>query len=121
MTAYDEEQEQELEALESIYPEELEILSREKPLSFQIAVKSQLVDPFTAENEKDADGDDDDADADGSEIPAAECTLKFVLPDTYPDALPEMEVVDPEDSNLDEQDVKGLLDKLKQVCVKRPE
>ena len=42
MTAYDEEQEQELEALESIYPEELEILSREKPLSFQIAVKSQV-------------------------------------------------------------------------------
>ena len=117
MTAYDEEQEQELEALESIYPEELEILSREKPLSFQIAVKSQLVDPFAAENEKDADGDDDDADANGSEIPAAECTLKFVLPDTYPDALPEMEVVDPEDSNLDEQDVKGLLDRLKQVCV----
>ena len=49
------------------------------------------------------------------EIPDAECLLKFVLPETYPDALPEIEVVDPEESNLDETDVKGLLDKLKEV------
>jgi len=106
MTAYDEEQEQELEALESIYPEELEILSREKPISFQIAVKSQLVDPFANADEKEV------GDSNG-EIPDAECILKFVLPETYPDALPEMEVVDPEESNLDETDVKGLLDKLR--------
>ena len=110
MTAYEEEQEQELEALESIYPEELEILSREKPISFQINVKSQLVDPFAEADAKEA-----AEDAGENEIPAAECTLKFVLPETYPDALPEMEVVDPEDANLDESDVKGLLDKLKEV------
>ena len=118
MTAYEEEQEQELEALESIYPEELEILSREKPLKFQIAVKSQLVDPFADDAVDDnADNDDDDAkDRSGeAEIPAAECLLEFTLPETYPDALPEMEVVDPDESNLDEEDVKGLLDKLKQV------
>jgi len=107
MTAYDEEQEQELEALESIYPEELEILSREKPISFQIAVKSQLEDPFAEAEAKEV------GDSNG-EIPDAECLLKFVLPETYPDALPEIEVVDPEESNLDETDVKGLLDKLKE-------
>lgn len=106
MTAYDEEQEQELEALESIYPEELEILSREKPISFQISVKSQLEDAWLIEEAKKLGNEN-------GEIPDAECVLKFVLPENYPDELPEMEVVDPEESNLDETDVKALLDKLK--------
>jgi len=100
MTDYAEEQANELEALESIYPEELEILSRESPISFQITVKSQLCDTnFNCDGEADS---------------AAECVLLFTYTSTYPDELPEIEVIEPEESDLDDHDVETLLKTLKQ-------
>lgn len=102
MTDHEEEQDQELEALESIYPEELEILTDTRPKSFQIAVKSQLDDNCNVENDEDDD------------LPFAECMLKFTYTPDYPDTLPQIEVVDPEEHNLDDDDVKRLLDRLKE-------
>lgn len=73
---HQEEQNNELEALESIYCGELEVLSRECPVKFQIPVKSE---------EYDAEAGTGYA-----------CILKFTYTEKYPEEPPEIELEDME-------------------------
>jgi len=72
---YDEEQKNEIEALESIYSNELEILSTEPRHCFQLEVKSQ---PVRDSNE------------------TVSCMLQFSYVAKYPEAIPRMEIVSSE-------------------------
>ena len=71
MTDYKQEQRDEIEAIESIYSEEISVIS-ENPHRFTIPVKTE--------------GYDED-EGDGWLV-----LLKFTFPDTYPDVIPEIEV-----------------------------
>ncbi|XP_046583260.1 RWD domain-containing protein 1-like [Haliotis rubra] len=86
MTDYKEEQKNEIEALEAIYPEELTIESTD-PYVFSLAVASQ---------------DTNDTD----EAFACACLVQFTYVENYPDEPPLMEIIDPE--NLDDADVESL-------------
>jgi len=90
MTDYEEEQKNEVEALESIYPTEFEILMKEPCYQFSIALKSDNYEEST-----------DDG---------ACCTLIFTYVPTYPDAVPIIEVGDYD--NLDEEHVTELQEML---------
>lgn len=72
MTDYKQEQIDEIEAIESIYSEEIDIIS-ENPHRFTIPVKT-------------AEYDDEENDEGMMTL------LKFTFPDTYPDVIPEIEV-----------------------------
>eukprot|EP00123_Amoebidium_parasiticum_P022815 comp9573_c0_seq1/m.4588 comp9573_c0_seq1/g.4588 ORF comp9573_c0_seq1/g.4588 comp9573_c0_seq1/m.4588 type:complete len:245 (-) comp9573_c0_seq1:60-794(-) len=76
MSGYKEQQEEELEALQSIYPEEYTELSRD-PAKFEIIIKPEEVeaDDINSQNER--------------------LVLKFTLPDTYPDVPPEITIAGP--------------------------
>ncbi|XP_031559626.1 RWD domain-containing protein 1-like [Actinia tenebrosa] len=74
MTDYKEEQHNELEALESIYPEEFSIISNEDPICFKMCIK--------AFNEKTEDF---------PEI-VAKVDIQFTYVENYPDAIPLIEV-----------------------------
>ncbi|KAK7157931.1 hypothetical protein R3I93_009203 [Phoxinus phoxinus] len=89
MTDYGEEQRNELEAIESIYPDSFTVLS-EKPTSFTITVTS---DP----------GEDDET---------VEATLKFTYLEKYPDEPPLWEIFSQE--NLEDSDAEGILTLLKE-------
>ena len=91
MTDYQEEQANEIEALESIYPEEFTLLETTPTHSFQL--------PLHAE-------------ADGQAEDEVSCTLKFTYTKTYPDAAPVMEIVDPD--NLTDDDIKEVENLLKE-------
>ena len=71
MTDYKQEQRDEIEAIESIYSEEISVIS-ENPHRFTIPVKTE--------------GYDED-EGEGWLV-----LLKFTFPDTYPDVIPEIEV-----------------------------
>lgn len=86
---YREEQKNELEALESIYFEEFNLLS-DDPVVFSISVKS-------------------DVDGSGEEIgiEGFACALKITYTTKYPDTLPQIEIIDSE--NLTDTDEEDLL------------
>lgn len=89
MTDYGEEQRNELEAIESIYPDSFTVLS-EKPTSFTITVTSDA-------------GEDDET---------VEATLKFTYLEKYPDEPPLWEIFSQE--NLEDSDAEGILTLLQQ-------
>uniref|UniRef100_A0A3Q4N7J5 RWD domain-containing protein 1 n=1 Tax=Neolamprologus brichardi TaxID=32507 RepID=A0A3Q4N7J5_NEOBR len=89
MTDYAEEQRNELEAIESIYPDSFTVLS-EDPTSFTITVTS-------------------DAGENGETV---ETTLKFTYVDKYPDEPPLWEIYSQE--NLEESDTEDILTLLQQ-------
>ncbi|XP_040020225.2 RWD domain-containing protein 1 isoform X2 [Gasterosteus aculeatus] len=84
MTDYAEEQRNELEAIESIYPDSFTVLSDE-PTSFTITVTS-------------------DAGENGEIV---EATLKFTYVEKYPDEPPQWEIFSQE--NLEDTDVEDIL------------
>ncbi|KAK2902860.1 hypothetical protein QQF64_010275 [Cirrhinus molitorella] len=89
MTDYGEEQRNELEAIESIYPDSFTVLS-EEPTSFTITVTSDA-----GENEE-----------------TVEVTLKFTYVEKYPDEPPLWEIFSQE--NLEDSDAEDILALLKQ-------
>lgn len=89
MTDYGEEQRNELEAIESIYPDSFTVLS-ENPVSFTITVTSDA-----RENDE-----------------TVETTLKFTYVDKYPDEPPLYEILSQE--NLEDADVEDILSLLQQ-------
>ncbi|XP_034730870.1 RWD domain-containing protein 1 isoform X2 [Etheostoma cragini] len=89
MTDYSEEQRNELEAIESIYPDSFTVLSDE-PTSFTITVTSD-----TAENGE-----------------TVEATLKFTYVEKYPDVAPLWEIHSQE--NLEDSDAEDILTLLQQ-------
>ncbi|KAI4811741.1 RWD domain-containing protein 1 [Gymnodraco acuticeps] len=89
MTDYAEEQRNELEAIESIYPDSYTVLS-EKPISFTINVTSDA-----AENGE-----------------TVEATLKFTYVEKYPDEPPLWEIHDQE--NLEDSDMGEIFTLLQQ-------
>lgn len=89
MTDYAEEQRNELEAIESIYPDSFTVLS-EDPTSFTITVMS-------------------DAGENGETV---ETTLKFTYVEKYPDEPPLWEIQSQE--NLEDQDMEEVLTLLQQ-------
>ena len=96
MTDYAEEQESELEALESIYVTELEILSRD-PIIYNITIPCEIKS----------------VEVDG---PTKEFMvgLKFKLPEEYPDIPPEIEFSECEELDADLQ--KSILIELNKVA-----
>ncbi|KAI8488194.1 RWD domain-containing protein 1 [Branchiostoma belcheri] len=91
MTDYAEEQDNEIEALESIYPDILEVLETE-PHCFKLSLSAES-----------------DSHEEGAPLGV---DLQFTYVPTYPDAPPEMEVLSPQ--NLTEQDVSSIQDLLQQ-------
>lgn len=89
MTDYGDEQRNELEAIESIYPDSFTVLS-EGPTSFTITVTSDA-----GENEE-----------------TVEVTLKFTYVENYPDEPPLWEIFSQE--NLEDSDTEDILTLLKQ-------
>ncbi|EPQ05569.1 RWD domain-containing protein 1 [Myotis brandtii] len=84
MTDYGEEQRNELEALESIYPDSFTVLS-ENPRSFTITVTSEA-------------GENDET---------VQTTLKFTYSEKYPDEAPLYEIFSQE--NLEDNEVTSIL------------
>lgn len=97
MTDYKEEQNNEVEALESIYPEEFEILDVEPRHKFRISVKSEGSDSL------------DDIKAEPAEI-----ALIFEYTPKYPEEPPIMEII-PVD-NVDEEELEDLREQLQAQC-----
>jgi len=95
---YKEEQQQELEALESIYFDEFEKINDEPP-SFRILIESQ--DPY-----------EDYVEEENHEI--IKLYLYIEYPQTYPEVKPIMEIQDAE--GLDENDISKLNEELDQVA-----
>jgi len=98
MTDYAEEQKNEIEALESIYPEEIEIL-QESPHIFTVKVSSQETDCHQnpqAEQTPDMVG----------------CTVQFTYTPNYPDEVPLMEMESTE--NLEDDQIDMIQDFLKE-------
>jgi hypothetical protein len=89
---YEEEQKNELEALESIYTNELKVLSTEPQHCFQLEVTSQCT----------------------HQIENASCVLQFTYRDTYPDVAPLMEIVSSE--NLDEEAISEITSFMNQLA-----
>ncbi|XP_078504658.1 RWD domain-containing protein 1 [Lissotriton helveticus] len=89
MTDYREEQRNELEALESIYPDSFTVLS-DTPVSFTITVTS---DP----------GEDDET---------VQSTVKFTYVEKYPDEAPLYEIVSQE--NIEDEDARAIISCLDQ-------
>ena len=85
MTDYQEEQTNEIEALESIYPDEFTLVESTPSHCFQLPLHSEADPP--AEDE-------------------VSCTLQFTYTKTYPDAAPVMEILNPD--NLNEDDVQTI-------------
>uniref|UniRef100_A0A8D0G7Y9 RWD domain-containing protein 1 n=1 Tax=Sphenodon punctatus TaxID=8508 RepID=A0A8D0G7Y9_SPHPU len=94
MTDYSEEQRNELEALESIYPDSFTVLS-ENPTSFTITVTSEA-------------GENDET---------VQVTLKFTCGEKYPDETPLYEILSQE--NLEDNDINDVLKLLEQQVRKK--
>jgi len=93
---YTEEQTNELEALEAIYSNELSVVSRKPFSKFTIFVRS---DPQTGEP------------IEGIPDTIYEAVLQFTFTETYPDSVPDIEVVDSDNlDDIDEQELLELLD-----------
>uniref|UniRef100_A0A8V0YPV2 RWD domain-containing protein 1 n=1 Tax=Gallus gallus TaxID=9031 RepID=A0A8V0YPV2_CHICK len=103
MTDYSEEQRNELEALESIYPDSFTVLS-EKPTTFTITVTSEA-------------GENDETlgtclNCSYWHQDDVQTTLKFTYREKYPDETPLYEIVSQE--NLEDNDVTGIINLLEQ-------
>ncbi|KAJ9065082.1 Protein gir2 [Entomophthora muscae] len=96
MTDYSEEQNSELEVLQSIYPEELRVLS-EDPLSYEIFLS--LEDVLGAP--------DYNSDEDLDQL-VSSLLLTITYPPTYPDILPEWNITASSACGLDEADIEQL-------------
>lgn len=88
MTDFHEEQQMEMEALQSIYPDELEIIEEEPQWSFKINIESQDSDRFPDF--------------------AMSSELQFTYTPDYPDTAPLMEVSDYD--NMDDMELTQLND-----------
>jgi len=95
MTDYGQEQLDEVEAIESIYSEEIDIIS-DSPHRFTIPVKT----------------DDYDEESGGNE--GRWVLLKFTFPPKYPDEIPEMEFE--EEENVDSDMKTDMMKRLKEVA-----
>ncbi|XP_069139996.1 RWD domain-containing protein 1-like [Argopecten irradians] len=92
MTDFKEEQNNEIEALESIYPDEITVLSIEPHHVFTVDIKSQEIsDPYNT---------------DEAPEPTAECTLQFSYVENYPEEPPVFEITEYE--NLEEDQIETL-------------
>lgn len=92
MTDYQEEQKNELEALESIYPDELKVIKTAPHAVFELHMVSQK------------------ADADHSDEEEAAVTVRFSYTEKYPDEVPLIEISDSE--NLEDDQINEMLDLL---------
>ncbi|XP_041353999.1 RWD domain-containing protein 1-like [Gigantopelta aegis] len=92
MTDYKEEQRNEIEALQSIYPEEIELIKEEPSFIFTINVQSQ------------------DEESQNDEDKCACCTIQFSLGEKYPDEAPVIEIT--EYSNLEDDQIEELMNYL---------
>ncbi|XP_050701183.1 RWD domain-containing protein 1-like [Eriocheir sinensis] len=97
MTDYKEEQNNEIEALESIYPEEFEILEVDPYHKFRISVKTEGSEVGSE-----------------LEVAPAEISLNFEYTPTYPDEPPIMEVL-PEE-NIEDEELEDLREQLQEQC-----
>jgi len=97
MTDYKEEQSNEIEALESIYPDEFEVLETKPHHKFSVEIKSDFVP-----NEY------------GVEIDQACISLIIGYTATYPDDQPVMEIIPIE--NIEEEDLEELRTELVAQC-----
>ncbi|XP_045197586.2 RWD domain-containing protein 1-like [Mercenaria mercenaria] len=91
MTDYKEEQHHELEALESIYPDELKVIETSPYAVFELRMASQ----------KSEHGDDDEE---------ALVTVRFAYTEKYPDEVPVVEITESE--NLEDDQLNELLNML---------
>ncbi|EDO46739.1 predicted protein, partial [Nematostella vectensis] len=94
MTDYEEEQRHEIEAIESIYPEEFTIISESAPHSFQIHLESSCEDK------------------EDNTIITVSVQLQFTFVEKYPDEPPVVEVTSSE--GLEDDDINQLTELLVQ-------
>lgn len=94
MTDYKEEQANELEALESIYPDELQIIEMEPYPSFQMMVTTQSMD--------------------NSDDTSATIIMQFTYTEKYPDEVPIIEITGSD--NLEEDQVERLTQMMKELA-----
>ncbi|XP_032219420.2 RWD domain-containing protein 1 [Nematostella vectensis] len=94
MTDYEEEQRHEIEAIESIYPEEFTIISESAPHSFQIHLESSCEDK------------------EDNTIITVSVQLQFTFVEKYPDEAPVVEVTSSE--GLEDDDINQLTELLVQ-------
>ncbi|CAI9742129.1 domain-containing 1-like [Octopus vulgaris] len=94
MTNHREEQRDEIEALEAIYPNEIKVLETEPNYIFAIELSSQQ----TEEEPEDL----------------ITITLQFTLDDDYPDSVPIMEILDYQ--NLDDVKVNVILEDMNELA-----
>ncbi|XP_014785673.1 RWD domain-containing protein 1 [Octopus bimaculoides] len=94
MTNHREEQRDEIEALEAIYPNEIKVLETEPNYIFAIELSSQLTEE---------EGED-----------LITMTLQFTLDDDYPDSIPIMEIM--EFQNLDDVKVNVILEDMNELA-----
>ncbi|XP_072019068.1 RWD domain-containing protein 1-like [Amphiura filiformis] len=93
MTDYKEEQENEVSALESIYPDEFTVLSTNPYHKFEITVSSEST------------GEEDEQDT-------LHVTLQFTYTDTYPDEAPVYEVTDT--VNVQDDEIEPIMQLLQE-------
>ncbi|GAB1608714.1 RWD domain-containing protein 1-like [Argonauta hians] len=95
MTNHKEEQRDEIEALEAIYPTEIKVLETEPNYVFSIELASQECDDEESED-------------------YLKITIQFTLDSDYPDSVPVMEVVDC--LNLDDIKITGILEDMNELA-----
>jgi len=94
MTDYEEEQRNEMEALQAIYPDEIEIVDEKPHYSFKIKIMPQDADSFPDH--------------------AMSVLLLFTYTPDYPDSAPVMEFEDSE--NMDDMQLRTLMDFMNGQC-----
>jgi len=94
MTDYAEDQQNEIDALQSIYPDEIEILEEKPHYQFKIKIMSQ--------------------DAENHPKHAMSVEVQFTYTSDYPDTPPLMEFIDSE--NMDDMQLRLLMDSMKSLC-----
>jgi hypothetical protein len=113
---YAEEQSQELEALESIYYDSFELISRDHPaVSFRVHIRPEDFNEAVKALERARKAVDSDDEGDNVGEAPVNYFLKVDLPETYPEVLPEMDIEEASEG-LDEEDQAALLEALKTVA-----
>ena len=96
MADYKQEQKEEIEAIESIYSDEMKMIS-ENPYKFSIAVKTE---DYDEEEEDMSDG--------------IKTLIKFSFPEIYPDVIPKIDIE--ESDGIDDDDLEKLKKHLIEVA-----